>query len=120
MDRPSLITNTWENQEGDWRVLLLDHEGSAAPCLSKHIKRLRLDVTAQAFNPITQEAEAGRSLWGQGQPGPQGKFSDNQGYTEKPCLKKQNKQTNKNSDLDGELLLWKLTLEKQDNPEEIG
>jgi hypothetical protein len=39
------------------------------------------------FNPSTWEAEAG---------GLQSEFQDSQGYTEKPCLKKQtNKQTNK-------------------------
>jgi hypothetical protein len=31
----------------------------------------------------------------QGQPGLQSEFQDSQGYTEKPCLEKQNKQTNK-------------------------
>jgi hypothetical protein len=40
------------------------------------------------FNPSTLEAEAGRS---QGQPGLQREFQDGQSYTEKPCLKKQNK-----------------------------
>jgi hypothetical protein len=34
----------------------------------------------------TQEAEAGRT---QGQPGLQSQFQDSQGYTEKPCLEKQ-------------------------------
>ena len=46
-------------------------------------------VVAQAFNPSSQEAEAGRSLCIQGQPGLQSEFQDNQGcHTEKPCLKK--------------------------------
>jgi hypothetical protein len=40
----------------------------------------------------TQEAEAGGSLWVQGQSGLQSEFQDSQGYTEKPCLEKQNKQ----------------------------
>jgi hypothetical protein len=31
----------------------------------------------------------------QGQPGLQSEFQDSQGYTEKPCLEKTNKQTNK-------------------------
>ena len=47
------------------------------------------------FNPSTWEAGAGRFLslrqaWSEGE------FQDSQGYTEKPCLKKQtNKQTHK-------------------------
>ena len=49
-------------------------------------------MVAYAFNPSTQEAE----LWVWSQPGLQSEFQDSQGYTEKPCLKKQtNKQTNK-------------------------
>jgi hypothetical protein len=55
------------------------------------------------FNPSTCEAEAGGFLsWGQH--GLRSEFQDSQGYTEKPCLKKQqktkaktNKQTNKNN-----------------------
>jgi hypothetical protein len=34
-------------------------------------------------------------FWVRGQPGLQSEFQDSQGYTEKPCLKNQNKQTNK-------------------------
>jgi hypothetical protein len=34
-------------------------------------------------------------FWVQGQPGLQSEFQDSQGYTERPCLEKQNKQTNK-------------------------
>jgi hypothetical protein len=53
-------------------------------------------VVAHAFNPSTREAEAGRFL-SLSQPGLQSEFQDSQGYTEKPCLEKQNKnkQTNK-------------------------
>jgi hypothetical protein len=41
-------------------------------------------------------------FWIRGQPGVQSEFQDSQGYTEKPCLKKQtNKQTKK---LEGGLL----------------
>jgi hypothetical protein len=43
-------------------------------------------VVAHAFNPSTQEAEAGGFLAGL-----QSEFQDSQGYTEKPCLEKQNK-----------------------------
>jgi hypothetical protein len=34
-------------------------------------------------------------LWVRGQPGLHSEFQDSQGYTEKPCLKKNKKQTNK-------------------------
>jgi hypothetical protein len=43
-------------------------------------------VVAHTFNPSTREAEAGRF-----QAGLQSEFQDSQGYTQKPCLKKQNK-----------------------------
>ena len=46
----------------------------------------------QSFNPSTWEAEVGKSLWGWGQSGLQSEFQNSQGYTDKPCLKKQ-KQT---------------------------
>jgi hypothetical protein len=48
-------------------------------------------VVAHAFNPSTREAEAGgfRLL------GLQSEFQDSQGYTEKPCLKKQKNKTKK-------------------------
>jgi hypothetical protein len=63
----------------------------------EHLSRA---VVAHAFNPSTWEAETGRFLssrpaWSKSE------FQDSQGYTEKPCLKKQNKtkqptkQTNK-------------------------
>jgi hypothetical protein len=45
-------------------------------------------VVVHIFNLITQEAEAGESLWVWGQPGLQSKFQKSQGYTEKPWLKK--------------------------------
>ena len=48
------------------------------------------DMVVNAFNPSTGEAKVGRSLV-QGQPPLQIKVQDNQGCTEKPCLKKQNK-----------------------------
>ena len=54
---------------------------------------------AHSFNPSTKEAEAGRSLWVQGQPGLQSEFQDSQGYTEKPCLEKPNNQTKQNQNI---------------------
>jgi hypothetical protein len=46
-------------------------------------------MVAHAFNPSTWEAEAGGFL--SSRPGLQSEFQDSQGYTEKPCLEKQNK-----------------------------
>jgi hypothetical protein len=51
-------------------------------------------VVAHGFNPSTQEVEASgflisRTAWSTIE------FQDSQGYTEKPCLEKTNKQTNK-------------------------
>ena len=43
---------------------------------------------ACAFNPSSQEAEAGRSLWVWGHPGLHSVFQDSQGSVERPCLKK--------------------------------
>jgi hypothetical protein len=48
-------------------------------------------VVAHAFDPSTWEAEAGgflssRPAWSQSE------FQDSQGYTEKPCLEKQQQQ----------------------------
>ena len=52
----------------------------------------KLGVVAHAFNPSTREAEAGQAdFWVRGHPGLQSELQDNQGYTEKPCLEKQNK-----------------------------
>ena len=50
-------------------------------------------MVAYIFNPSTQEAEAGGSLWFWGQPGLHTEFQDSQDcFTEKLCLKKQTKQ----------------------------
>jgi hypothetical protein len=38
-------------------------------------------------------------FWVQGQPGLQSEFQDSQGYTEKPCLEKQNNNNNNNKEL---------------------
>ena len=46
-------------------------------------------MVAHTFNPSTQEVEAGRSLWVQGQPGLQSELQDSQDYTVKPYLEKQ-------------------------------
>jgi hypothetical protein len=45
-------------------------------------------MVMHAFNPSTQETEAGRSLWIQGQPGLE--FQGSQA-TKKPCLKQKQK-----------------------------
>jgi hypothetical protein len=50
---------------------------------------LKPGVVAHAFNPSTLEPEAGGFLSSRGQPGLQSELQDSQGYTEKPCLKKQ-------------------------------
>jgi hypothetical protein len=47
-------------------------------------------MVALAFNPRTREARQA-DFWVRGKPGLQGEFQDSQGYTEKPCLEKQNK-----------------------------
>jgi hypothetical protein len=49
-------------------------------------------MVVHAFNTSTWEAEAGRSLWVRGQPSLESEFQDSQGYAEKSCLQKQNKQ----------------------------
>lgn len=46
---------------------------------------------AHVFNPSTWVTEAGRSLGIRGQPSLQNEFQDGHSYTEKPCLKRQNK-----------------------------
>ena len=51
-------------------------------------------MVVHAYNPRTQEADAGGSLSSrvQGQPGLQSEFQNSQGYTEKLCLEKQQQQ----------------------------
>jgi hypothetical protein len=51
-------------------------------------------MVEQAFNPSTQEAEAGRFLSSR-PAGLQSDFQDSQDYTEKHCLKKNKKTKNK-------------------------
>jgi hypothetical protein len=46
-------------------------------------------VVLHNFNPSTQEAEAGGFLSSRPAWSTRVKFQDSQGYTEKPCLKKQ-------------------------------
>ena len=49
-------------------------------------RTINLSVVANAFNPSTQEAEAGGFL--SSRPAWSTEFQDSQGYTEKPCLEK--------------------------------
>jgi hypothetical protein len=63
------------------------------PCLKKtkvgkKSPRVTPSMVVHTFNPNSPEAETGNSLLVQGQFGLQSEFQDNQGYTEKPCLKK--------------------------------
>jgi hypothetical protein len=51
-------------------------------------------MVAHAFNPSSREAEAGEFLSSRPS-GLQSKFQDSQGYTEKPCLKKQKQKKKK-------------------------
>lgn len=50
------------------------------------------NAVAHTFNPSIMEAEAGRSLGLQGQPGLWSKLQDSQGYNKKPCQKINKKQ----------------------------
>jgi hypothetical protein len=53
---------------------------------------IELTTNLYSSNPSTQEAEAGGSLWVQGQSGLQNEFQDSQGYIVRPGYKtKQNK-----------------------------
>ena len=54
------------------------------------IRSLLKDTAHTAFDPSTQEAEAGGSLWVRGQPGLQSEFQSSQDYTVRLCLKKKN------------------------------
>jgi hypothetical protein len=66
-------------------------------------------MVVHTFNPSTWEAEAGEF---RGQPGLQSEFQDNQGYTEKPCLKKQ-KQKQKSHKLQMTYTVVPLTIYTQ-------
>ena len=48
-------------------------------------------------------------FWVRGQPGLQSEFPDSQGYTEKPCLKKQKQKQNKTKTKNKKTLEIKLT-----------
>lgn len=67
-------------------------------------------MVVQSFNLSTQEAEAGESLWVQGQPGLHSEFLDSQGYTEKPCLEKKTKIKNSLILISKQVLTLCLTL----------
>ena len=65
-------------------------------CHSKSESLLSWVVVVHPYNPSTQEAEAGESLWARDQPSLQNKFQDSQSfYTKKPCLEKWGKKRKK-------------------------
>jgi hypothetical protein len=53
-----------------------------------------LGVVVHAFNPSTR-GQRQADFWVRGQPGLQSELQDSQGYTEKPCLEKQQQQQKK-------------------------
>jgi hypothetical protein len=57
-------------------------------------------------------------FWVRGQPGPQSEFQDSQGYTEKPCLKKQKKKKKKKKEM-FEQQLYELSQNDKSFNEEI-
>ena len=75
---------TWVTDRLDWTNRVTEWEGG---------ERWERWLWLHAFNLSTQEAEAGGFL--SSRPGLQSEFQDSQGYTEKPCLKKQKQKTNK-------------------------
>ena len=56
-------------------------------------------VVVNTFNISIREADARRSLRVLGQAGLQSKLQDSQGYTEKPCTKEKQKQTNRKKNI---------------------
>jgi hypothetical protein len=73
---------------------------------------MKLGLVARAFNPSTREQRQ-EDFWVLGQPDLQSEFQDSQGYTEKPCLEKQNKtkQNKTNKQTKKESWQWKTWLE---------
>ena len=57
---------------------------------ANNTKKRSWSEVAHTFNPNTQKAETGGSLWVWGQPGQQSKFYNKQGYQRYPVSKKQN------------------------------
>jgi hypothetical protein len=61
-----------------------------------HMKIFKINIWAGQWCRMTLIPALGRQrqadFWVRGHPGLQSKFLDNQGYTEKPCLEKPNKQ----------------------------
>jgi hypothetical protein len=66
-----------------------------APCATRTAQSLRILISSRAWwrTPLIPALRRQRQVnfWVGGQPGLQSEFQDSQGYTEKPCLKKQNK-----------------------------
>jgi hypothetical protein len=75
---------------------------------------IRMPVVSRAWWRTPLIPALGRqrqvNFWVRGQPGLQIEFQDSQGYTEKPCLKKQKNKTNKqtNKQTNKECLWWLL------------
>ena len=64
-------------------------------------------MVLHVFNTSTWEAEAGRCVWVQGQPGLESEFQDSQSYTKKPCLWKKQKERKEITLLGaGEMAQW--------------
>ena len=83
-----------QEQNGGLSVSLFCKQLTA--CCLQNILPGKPGGVVHTFNPSTQEAEAGGSLWVQDQPGLHSEFQDSQGcYTEKSCLEKKKKQKQK-------------------------
>jgi hypothetical protein len=72
----------------------------AVVCDKERKVQMEQGVVAHAFNPSTQEAEAGgflssRPAWSKSE------FQDSQGYTEKSCLEKPKKKKERKKSPDG-------------------
>lgn len=87
LDTEQIIINLWLYLESEMSLHSLFH----FPVLRMQVHQA---VVVQAFISSTREAEAGRSLWVQGQHSLHRLvFLDNQGYEERPCNNNNNNNT---------------------------